>query len=128
MKNTNKKLIENSREKIDILLSFGASEELDTSLDKYRLKLKDGLIVELTERIIEERGTFNTTKYRFHWQNKSGELIKRWDNAPHHPEINSFPDHLHDGAVDNVKSFRKCSVLDILTGIISGRNRLVPCM
>ena len=34
MKNTNKKLIENSREKIDILLSFGASEELDTSLDK----------------------------------------------------------------------------------------------
>jgi hypothetical protein len=33
MKNTNKKLIENSREKIDILLSFGASEELDTSLD-----------------------------------------------------------------------------------------------
>jgi len=34
MKNTNKKLIENSREKIDILLSFGASEELDTSLNK----------------------------------------------------------------------------------------------
>ena len=34
MKNTNKKLIANSREKIDILLSFGASEELDTSLDK----------------------------------------------------------------------------------------------
>jgi hypothetical protein len=34
MKNTNNKLLENSREKIDILLSFGASEELDTSLDK----------------------------------------------------------------------------------------------
>lgn len=96
----------------------------DTGLEKialyrYRLKLKDGSIVELTERIIEERGKFNTTKYRFHWQNKSGELIKRWDNAPHHPEINSFPDHLHDGAVDNVKSFRKCSALDILTGIIN---------
>jgi len=40
-------------------------------------------------------------------------------NVPHHPEINSFPDHLHDGAVDNVKSFRKCSALDILTGIIN---------
>ena len=34
MKNTNNKLLENSREKIDILLSFGASKELDTSLDK----------------------------------------------------------------------------------------------
>ena len=85
----------------------------DTGLEKialyrYRLKLKDGLIVELTERIIEESGKFNTTKYRVHWQNKSGKLIKRWDNAPHHPEINSFPDHLHDGAVDNVKSFNLC--------------------
>ena len=29
MKNTNKKLIGNSRKKIDILLSFGAGEELD---------------------------------------------------------------------------------------------------
>jgi len=85
----------------------------DTGLEKiafyrYRLKLKDGSIVELTERIIEESGKFNTTKYRVHWQNKSGKLIKRWDNAPHHPEINSFPDHLHDGAVDNVKSFNLC--------------------
>ncbi len=34
MKNTNKKLIEISKEKIDILLSFGASEELDSSLNK----------------------------------------------------------------------------------------------
>ena len=43
----------------------------DTGLEKialyrYRLKLKDGSIVELTERIIEERGKFSTTKYRFH--------------------------------------------------------------
>jgi hypothetical protein len=43
----------------------------DTGLEKialyrYRLKLKDGSIVELTERIIEESGKFNTTKYRFH--------------------------------------------------------------
>ena len=74
-----------------------------TALYRYRLKLKDGSIVELTERIIEEKGKFNTTKYRFHWQNKSGELIKRWDNAPHHPEINSFPDHLHDIATSPIR-------------------------
>lgn len=30
-----------------------------TALYRYRLKLKDGSIVELTERIIEEKGKFN---------------------------------------------------------------------
>jgi len=48
----------------------------------------------MTERILEERGGLTTTKYRYHWQTGSGKLIKRWDNAPHHPEIDTFPDHL----------------------------------
>ena len=34
MKKTNQKFLENSKKKIDILLSFGAGEELDTSLNK----------------------------------------------------------------------------------------------
>lgn len=73
----------------------------DTGLEKialyrYRLKLKDASTVELTERLVEEQGQLSVTKYRFYWQNESGKLIKRWDNAPHHPEIITFPDHLHD--------------------------------
>jgi hypothetical protein len=34
-------------------------------------------------------------KYSFHWQSRDGELIIRWDNAPHHPELDTFPDHKH---------------------------------
>lgn len=37
----------------------------------------------------------NQRKYSFHWQNKNGDLIRRWDNAPHHPEIATFPHHVH---------------------------------
>lgn len=35
-------------------------------------------------------------RYSFHLQNKNDELIFRWDNAPHHPELDNFPYHLHD--------------------------------
>lgn len=34
-------------------------------------------------------------KYSYHWQDKSGTLLSRWDNAPHHSEVISFPHHRH---------------------------------
>ena len=35
--------------------------------------------------------------YAYHWERRrqTGEIY-RWDNAPHHPQIRTFPDHLHD--------------------------------
>jgi hypothetical protein len=41
--------------------------------------------------------------YRFHWQDKEGNLIKRWDNAKHHPELKTFPNHVHLGKDIDVK-------------------------
>lgn len=40
-------------------------------------------------------------KYSFHCQTASGTLLKRWDNAPHFPEMPNVPHHVHlaDGAV-----------------------------
>ena len=34
-------------------------------------------------------------KYRFQYMDKDGRMIFRYDNAPHHPEISSFPHHKH---------------------------------
>jgi hypothetical protein len=34
-------------------------------------------------------------KYSYHWQDDSGSLLSRWDNAPHHDDIISFPHHRH---------------------------------
>ncbi len=33
--------------------------------------------------------------YSFHWQKETGELISRWDNAPHYRDIKTFPHHIH---------------------------------
>lgn len=34
-------------------------------------------------------------KYSYHWQNRRGNLIIRWDNSPHHLQIKGFPHHKH---------------------------------
>lgn len=34
-------------------------------------------------------------KYSYHWQDRSGCLLSRWDNAPHHRDILSYPHHRH---------------------------------
>jgi hypothetical protein len=36
-------------------------------------------------------------KYRYHWQAAAGETRYRWDNARHHSDLATFPDHVHVG-------------------------------
>ena len=36
-------------------------------------------------------------KYAYHWADTSGNLICRWDNSNHWPEISTFPHHKHTG-------------------------------
>jgi hypothetical protein len=72
----------------------------------------------MTERVLEVQGTLEMTKYRHHWQDGNGVLIKRWDNAPHYPAIDTFPHHLHDGAADCVVSHQAISGLEALRRIL----------
>jgi hypothetical protein len=51
-------------------------------------------------------------KYRYHLQDSEGASVSRWDNAPHHPEVSSFPHHIHDG--DEVKSSPPVTIPDVL--------------
>ncbi len=41
--------------------------------------------------------------YSYHWEQRAQRgLIHRWDNAPDHPEIESFPHHFHNGEESKV--------------------------
>ena len=44
---------------------------------RYKLRMSDGSLLELTERLVEEQGSISITKYRHHWQDQKGRLIKR---------------------------------------------------
>jgi hypothetical protein len=37
--------------------------------------------------------------YSYHWEHRAQRgLIHRWDNAPDHPELRTFPKHFHNGS------------------------------
>ena len=41
--------------------------------------------------------------YAFHWERRAIDgLLYRWDDAPHHREISTFPHHLHSGSESRV--------------------------
>lgn len=51
----------------------------------------------------------------FHWQTASGELLARWDNAPHHPELTTHPDHKH--VASGVEATSELGLDDVLACI-----------
>ena len=74
----------------------------DRGMFRYRLTLQDGTFLELFEFFIVTEAEVQVTKYSFHWQNSDGQLRKRWDNAAHHREISTYPNHVHDKTEENV--------------------------
>lgn len=120
-------------EKIDNLLI--AAEEIedfhvirrslwDTDMEtvcfyRYRVHFSDNSLLEITERIIEENSKIEIKKYRIHWQDQQGALIKRWDNANHHPTIETFPHHLHSGTEDNILPHEAICGYDAILLILS---------
>ena len=50
--------------------------------------------------------------YSFHWQKADGELIIRWDNAPHHQKIETYPHHMH--IAEGIKKSYSITLEDIL--------------
>ena len=58
---------------------------------KAEITFKDKSVLFIRQTVIKDKAF----KYAYHWENSEGTLICRWDNAPHWPEINTFPDHIH---------------------------------
>ena len=87
----------------------------DVGLLRYRLTLRGGGLLEIFERFQVVEENVEVTKYSFHWQDGAGRLVKRWDNAPHHPEISTHPHHVHTGAEDKVEPCGPMSAEEVLT-------------
>lgn len=59
---------------------------------------------------------FNKIAYSYHYQNNKKELIFRYDNAEHHPEISTYPHHKH--LLDTVVSSKKPSFKETIDEIL----------
>ena len=73
-----------------------------------------GKLVFIDKSIVEFMELVSTkeAEYRFQYMDKDKGLICRWDSAPHHKEVPTFPYHLH--TKKGVKESKKVNFIDIL--------------
>lgn len=62
---------------------------------RIRLRFSDEALLEISEAIVFIAGEPRWLSYRYHYQDPSSGLVLRYDNAPHHPETATHPDHRH---------------------------------
>jgi hypothetical protein len=83
---------------------------------RFRVSLKNDDLLEIMERVVYSKndGKLRVTTYRYHWQDKHRVMIKRWDNAPHFPDLDNFPDHIHRGEENVVLPSNPMNALELL--------------
>ena len=54
-------------------------------------------------------------KYRYHYMDENNKMIFRYDNAPHHSEVQTFPHHKHE--LDEISSSKEPNLYDVLLEI-----------
>ena len=72
-----------------------------------KLVFIDKSVLEFMELVSEKEA-----EYRFQYMDKDNGLICRWDSAPHHKEVPTFPYHLH--TKKGIKESKKANFVDIL--------------
>mgnify|MGYP001567760745 CR=1 FL=1 len=100
---------------------FSIVRERETTTDGYlrvRAVLSDESELEFAEYVQHSPDdTIQVVTYSYHWADSQGNLICRWDNTPHFPNLPNAPHHLHDGAEDKVISGQPMSIFAVLDEI-----------
>jgi len=101
-----------------VIKSFSIVQEQaqeDRGYFRVRLFLVNGDFVELAEYFIITNFQRKTERYRYQWMKGDyTQLIRRWDNVPHFPRLDHFPDHVHIEQEDYVEPSQSRNILQIL--------------
>jgi hypothetical protein len=79
---------------------------LSVHIDKYYGSPKEAYIrgkalfldassLEIAVYVLQIGRRLSFEKYRYHYMDTKGQTVFRYDNAPHHRNIKTFPDHKH---------------------------------
>ena len=94
--------------KLEVLSFDMISPEM--GIIKGRIIFVNGSVFDFRELITKKEHD-----YRFHWMDKNNKLIIRWDSAPHHPELENFPFHVHKPErTESSKDLKLTEVLEII--------------
>jgi hypothetical protein len=53
------------------------------------------LLIDDSELFVREYSDVKERNYSYHWQDRGGRFLMRWDNARHYKNIETFPHHVH---------------------------------
>lgn len=93
-------------------ISFREIDEDECYL-KAKLKFVTGHELHVAEYIVIRAEQIVRSKYRYQLLTQEKTPLARWDNAPHHKEIATFPYHWHD-STDQVHASRAMSPVDAI--------------
>jgi hypothetical protein len=84
-----------------------------------KIVFENGHSLEFAEVVDTEQK--NKVKYRYHYMDEKQSLIFRYDNAPHHKEVKSFPHHRH--AHNKVADSQEPGLSDVLLEIARSQRK-----
>ena len=87
---------------------------------RFRLRSNLGHLLEVSEALGLDEDTLTFLRYRHHFQDPHNQMIFRYDNAPHHRHLSSFPDHKH--VADTVVASTKPSIDQVMRETIDAMN------
>ena len=90
--------VESAVQNLDDVYIERYEEEILTS-DRVNLRVRvrftDGHLLELNEAVMVDSGSIRNLGYRYHFQNGKSNLVFRYDNTPHYPDLKTYPHHKH---------------------------------
>ncbi len=105
-----------------LVVRFEIRRERRTIDDGYlraSLTLRNGDRLEFSEYVRQAHDRVEVVTYSFHWMDSGDRLIRRWDNAPHFPDLPQAPHHIHDGDEENVLPAVPITIVQVLDEIAS---------
>ena len=92
-----------------------ARANTDDGYLRIRATLNNGDFLEMAEYFLVLEDEIITEDYRYQWMDNTQTVLRRrWDNTPHHPELDGFPHHCHIVREDSVVPGEPLSILELL--------------
>ena len=101
--------------------NFQIVKERKTDSDghiRVRMTLSGNYLTEFSEYVrISPESDITVITYSYHCADAEGNLIVRWDNAPHFPDLPGFPHHRHIGSAETAEGGEPMNIFKILSDI-----------
>lgn len=98
-----------------IVVTWSIQREMDANLGvgfiKGHITFADGSRLEFSEQLPTSR-----QRFRLHYMDAQANLVVRWDSAPHHKDLGTFPFHQHTPS--GVKEHRAITLLEALDEVV----------